>query len=133
MTVVPSLKNINFMSQNRFNSLDNLSEEELYAVNIGSVLTTNSINKSANGYVKLGNGIIIQWGEYAISTGGTSTITFPIPFSSSNSYGISNGYYSPTSTRDNPITISAKTSTSITVQNKASSGSIFCTIVAVGY
>ena len=81
MTIVPSLKNINFMSQNRFNSSDNLSEEELYAVNIGSVLTTNSINKTANGYVKLGNGIIIQWG-YSNVDGGQ--ITLPTPFTNTN-------------------------------------------------
>ena len=83
MTTVPSLKNINFMSENRFNSLDNLSEEELYVVNIGSVLTTNSMKKSETGFVKFSNGIIIQWG---VST--SETFTFPTAFSSANSYQV---------------------------------------------
>ena len=133
MTVVPSLKNINFMSQNRFNSLDNLSEEELYAVNIGSVLTTNVVKKSETGFLKLGNGIIFQWGVSSIPAGGSATITYPFPFSGENTYTISTGYFSPGSTRDNPIVITARTATNFTVQNKAGSGNLYCYFHAIGY
>lgn len=133
MTVVPSLKNINFMGQNRFNSLDNLSEEELYAVNIGSVLTTNVVKKSETGFLKLGNGIIIQWGVSAIPAGGSATITFPFPFSVENSYTISTGYFSPGGSRDNPIIITARTATNFTVVNKAGSGNLYCYFHAIGY
>ena len=44
---------------------------------INSILTTTGINKSQNGYVKLGNGIIIQWGE---TTGNNGTVTLPTAF-----------------------------------------------------
>ncbi len=48
-----------------------------------SVVTTEGINKSPNGYVKLGNGLIIQWGTVTAQNT-TLTITLPIPFTSNN-------------------------------------------------
>lgn len=42
-----------------------------------SVVTTMAISKGASGYVKLGNGMIIQWGA-----GYSNPVTFPTPFSS---------------------------------------------------
>ena len=60
---------------------------------INSILTTTGINKSQNGYVKLGNGIIIQWGR--ISGTGELTVTFPIAFSSWDSYVIVKNYEHP--------------------------------------
>ena len=50
---------------------------------VNSIVTTIGINKSPNGYVKLGNGLIIQWGT---SWGGY--VSFPIPFQSADSYQI---------------------------------------------
>ena len=47
-----------------------------------SIVTTTGISKSQNGYVKLGNGIIIQWGS--IGNAGSGTITFPTAFTSTN-------------------------------------------------
>lgn len=49
-----------------------------------ALLTTVSHNAAQNGYFKLGNGLIVQWGY----TTGT-TITLPIPFTSATSYGVS--------------------------------------------
>lgn len=47
---------------------------------INSIVTTTGINKGANGYVQLGNGLIIQWGSaYQVAT-----ITLPTPFTSTN-------------------------------------------------
>lgn len=48
-----------------------------------SVVTTTAISKGANGYVKLGNGLIIQWGT-STSTSDYKTVTFSIPFSNTN-------------------------------------------------
>lgn len=45
-----------------------------------SIVTTSGILKASNGYVKFGNGLIIQWGT--ASTGGT--VTLPTSFTSSN-------------------------------------------------
>jgi hypothetical protein len=60
---------------------------------LGSVVTTTGISKSQNGYVKLGNGIILQWRFNSLSSDGT-TITFPTSFTSTN-YGIAIcGHYS---------------------------------------
>lgn len=59
----------------------------------GSILTTVNKSKSANGYFKLGNGMIIQWGRTTDTTNQTKTITFPVAFTSTN--------YSITATANN--------------------------------
>lgn len=52
---------------------------------VNSIVTTQGINKDANGYVKLGNGIIIQWGTSEnISERGSLTVTLPTAFTSTN-------------------------------------------------
>ena len=43
---------------------------------VNSILTTVSINKSANGKLKLGNGFMIQWFTQNLS----SSVSFPVPF-----------------------------------------------------
>lgn len=64
-----------------------------------SIVTTINKSKSANGYFKLGNGLIIQWGRSS-----QRTFTYPIPFSSDTSFSIvvnnqagTNGYGRPDS------------------------------------
>ena len=52
----------------------------------GSICTTASLSKSSNGYVKFGNGVILQWGEYSITSGSSVQITLPTAFSSATSY-----------------------------------------------
>jgi hypothetical protein len=44
---------------------------------INAAISTIGINKNQNGYIRLGNGIIIQWGA-----GYSNPVTFPTPFSS---------------------------------------------------
>ncbi|MBO6289792.1 MAG: hypothetical protein J6N45_05660 [Alphaproteobacteria bacterium] len=51
-----------------------------------SIVTTTGINKSLNGYVRLGNGLIIQWGQgvtYGTGYSGTGTTSFSTAFSNS--------------------------------------------------
>lgn len=51
----------------------------------GSILTTVSKSKSTNGYFKLGNGLIVQWGyATAASSSGNITIGLPTSFSNAN-------------------------------------------------
>lgn len=53
----------------------------------GSIVTTVNKSKAANGYFKLGNGLIIQWGKTANLNGNPSNptnTTLPTPFTSSN-------------------------------------------------
>ena len=62
---------------------------------IGSIVTTTGINKSPNGYVKLGNGLIIQWGRVSgILSNQETTVTFSTAFTSGNSYTIVKNYQS---------------------------------------
>ncbi|MBR0535823.1 MAG: hypothetical protein IIX14_05535 [Clostridia bacterium] len=46
-----------------------------------SIVTTVSKSKTGNGYYKLGNGLIIQWGTVP-NTSANGTVTYPTPFSS---------------------------------------------------
>lgn len=48
-----------------------------------SIVTTVNKSKGNNGYFKLGNGLIIQWGRSS-----QRTFTYPIPFSSDTSFSI---------------------------------------------
>jgi len=43
-------------------------------------LTDGGHSFSSNGYQKFSNGLIIQWGSFAIPSGGTQTITYPVAF-----------------------------------------------------
>ena len=50
-----------------------------------SILTTVNKSKGLNGYFKLGNGLIIQWGRVAnVATIGPSTVNLPTAFSNTN-------------------------------------------------
>ena len=70
-----------------------------------SILTT-GITKAANGFVKLCNGLIIQWGEIPAESASTSgSVTLPTPFTTTNytvcinSNGGENGYIARATTR----------------------------------
>lgn len=54
---------------------------------LNSIVTTIGISKKNNGYVKFGNGIILQWGNF-LSTSTSGTITMPIGFTSKDSYRV---------------------------------------------
>lgn len=56
-----------------------------------SAISTIGINKNQNGYVKFGNGIIIQWG-YSNQYGTSKTVTLPTPFTSIN-YAVTTSRY----------------------------------------
>lgn len=48
-----------------------------------TILTTISHSKAKNGHFKLGNGLIVQWGQ-DVFEGSSTTITLPTPFTSTN-------------------------------------------------
>ena len=56
---------------------------------VDSIVTTTGINKSENGYVKLGNGLIVQWGT-ATCNSGNNNVSFPTAFSNTNYRIVSN-------------------------------------------
>ena len=55
-----------------------------------SIVTTIAKSKSQNGYYKLGNGLIIQWG-FLSQVSAPGSILFPTAFSSATSYSITSG------------------------------------------
>ena len=49
-----------------------------------SIVTTIGNSKAKNGFFKLGNGLIIQWGRVSNTNNSNITLTFPTPFTSTN-------------------------------------------------
>ena len=95
----------------------------------GSIVTTTGINKSENGYVKLGNGLIIQWGT--VGTGANFSVTFPTPFTSSASYGIASGIFHNNGNDVYALNIKNRTNTGFTgYLNNGYTGACY---IAIGY
>lgn len=96
----------------------------------------NTVNKSKsqNGYFKLGNGLIVQWGRISISSyNQTGEVTFPTAFTSAN-YGIGNtGFRS--SNGQGYISLTSQSSTKFEYRMVASSTNYNLVIfwVAIGY
>ena len=81
----------------------------------GSILTTVNKSKSQNGYFKLGNGLIIQWGKTPnISNSGT-VCTLPTPFTTTN-YSVT--AITSATFNENSIGLIGKTTTNFTLVEK---------------
>lgn len=91
-----------------------------------SILTTVSKNKAASGYFKLGNGLIVQWGNWIKTDSNPVTKTFPIAFSSTPKV-ITQNFYNTTS---NQSGIDTLTTTSFRIYH---SGDISGNWIAIGY
>jgi hypothetical protein len=78
-----------------------------------TAVSTTGISKAENGYVKFGNGLIIQWGTLSSS----KTITFSSPFTNANSYALVFNNNSTTDGYGRGDKIESKSSTSATVNN----------------
>lgn len=95
---------------------------------VGSVITTDAISKASNGYVKLGNGIIIQWGtEENVAQNGT--ITFSQAFSAAPSVTLTQIATTDTAYH---VYLSAVSSTNFTVKRHGDAPDDF-SWVAIGY
>ena len=103
---------------------------------VNSIVTTTGISKTGNGYVNLGNGIIIQWGSF---TGGSNvSVTFPTAFSV-----IPQISFSGTQTSDNSritaVAVNSITSTGFYATSIATNGGgsavakTECKWIAIGY
>ena len=66
-----------------YNSSGNIYTSAPACQDNNSIVTTVAKSKAANGYYKLGNGLIIQWGKNTINTSDTE-ITLPTAFTSTN-------------------------------------------------
>lgn len=98
-----------------------------------SIVTTTGMNKDTNGYVKLGNGIIVQWGDHSTTSAGASTITFPTAFTDNN-YSITFTRISGSSTTNESGSyyFRGRTTTSVGVY-KTSNNTQSMMWIAIGY
>lgn len=100
-----------------------------------SIVTTKAINKSANGYVKLGNGIIIQWMLTPNITRSGTVITFPTPFTTTN-YAICFNPYRSEPLNENATTVTERTASNCKVYGKVYDGGDMncpCFVLAIGF
>lgn len=96
----------------------------------GSIITTVNKSKSSNGYLQLGNGIIIQWGFYE-NTGSQANKTLNLnkAFSNTNYKITMMQEYDSSSTYDANAYIKSKTTTTVTF--RCPSGGVEW--IAIGY
>lgn len=97
----------------------------------GSIVTTVNKYKSSNGYLQLGNGIIIQWGRFQ-NTNNNFSVTFPKSFSNTN-YSVSVGQVDSQRSQDHNISINARNTTGFTGWISCHSTSLYSFWIAVGY
>lgn len=57
----------------------------------GTAIALADINKAASGFIKLGNGIIIQWGASLTANTTNPKVTFPTAFSTTNYFAMAYG------------------------------------------
>lgn len=98
-----------------------------------SIVTTVSKNKAKNGYFKLGNGLIIQWGQNVFE-GSSTTVTLPTAFTSTN-YSISHCAIDTSGTYCVGMLVESKTTTNFVGHGWNTSGRARTTDfwVAIGY
>lgn len=95
---------------------------------VGTAIATAAISKAADGYVKLGNGIIIQWGSVTGSAG-AKTVTFPLAFTSTNVRAVTQCLYT-SQTNGYQGTIKSVNKTTLTCYQSYASGIFW---IAIGY
>lgn len=107
---------------------------------VGTAVATAAISKAANGYVNLGNGLILQWGRISMKHSTAKTITFPTPFTSTNySVCLTGERYTSSNvdqTDDLCFTYNAISKTAVTIFPYDAGGNSYTTYVrwmAIGY
>lgn len=97
----------------------------------GSIVTTVNKSKAANGYFKLSNGLIIQWGSFTYASGsGSVTVTLPQAMSSGSSYKVAVSFAVG---RAHTGAVSSQTSTSFNFQSSSFESSGTANYIAIGY
>ena len=89
-----------------------------------------TFSKAQSGYMKLLNGLRVQWG-YVSSISPSGTVTLPTAFSSASSYSVVCCVRSTTN-YGNPYYVGSQTSTNFTVDSNGSSA-VPVNWVAIGY
>lgn len=102
---------------------------------INSILTTTGINKAQSGYVKLGNGIIIQWMTLDWDGYYTTLRNWSTAFSATNSYMALAGWGNTQTESAYPVTVKEQTTTGVYLQvytGLAGQGRKI-TVIGIGY
>jgi hypothetical protein len=94
---------------------------------VGTAVATAAISKAGNGYVKFGNGIMIQWGTGSMKNANT-TITFPTAFGSTARVSLTKVTNSDSRTED--WWVKSVTKTNFVVRSSETDGLHY---IAVGY
>lgn len=58
---------------------------------VGTAIALAGIKKASSGFIKLGNGVIIQWGASLTASSTNPKVTFPTAFSSTNYFAMAYG------------------------------------------
>lgn len=100
--------------------------------NTNSIVTTTGISKNSDGYVKLGNGLIIQKGVHSVSASGSSTLTFPTAFGNTDwQMGVCRLAGSSTTNDSGSFYVRGKTTTTASIYVTTNTRSIMW--IAIGY
>lgn len=104
-----------------------------------SIVTTTGLSKTTDGYVKFGNGIILQWGDVSHNYDARATVNLEYPFSNTNYKVFLTNYKADASTNEISLTYTVyeKTSTYFSfyaarVENKGSNPQT-ANYFAIGY
>lgn len=97
--------------------------------NLNTTDASLGVNYGNSGFLKLHNGVIIQWGMLYITAGTVYTYTFPISFPNA----CLNAVASPTDTQDYDLGVENATKTGITIDNSKCPVSRNLTYIAIGH
>jgi hypothetical protein len=88
------------------------------------IVRQQAVSKGAKGYLKLHNGIIIQWGHQSVTAGQTAsaTITFPTAFSNTNYSCVATVQPSNASSLTIGVGVTGKTTTTVSLASQGGWG-----------
>ena len=97
-----------------------------------SVVITVDKTKSSNGYFKLGNGLIIQWGTID-TTGDSRAVIFPTAFSDTSSFSVTVNPKNASNSQIYTMSINNRTTTGFTLYSGGNVSNYGAFWIAVGY
>lgn len=130
--VLPSTTSIGNISDTEISYLDGVTSS--IQSQLSSKLETTSISLSSNGYMRLSNGFILQWGVSSLLSNNTyETINFPIAFPTACRSATSSWYSEGDDTTDVFVGISTLSTSQIRVTLSAAAGTHRVLWIAIGH
>jgi hypothetical protein len=124
----------NFVIYTPFHTLHfGITNDEPVKIDGSPILINEGTTLDTNGYLKLNNGLIIQWGKYGIGVNTTATVTFPIAFPND----VFNVSFGTTYPGQNKISVSLNITTldvnGFTFYNWDTSRGSYINYISIGY